>query len=207
MAAVQVSHLPELIVSRETWDDFKALEALVVTWSSKINLVSKQSVADLSTRHIADSAQLWPLLQSFQSIADFGSGGGFPGLVLAICAKYQRPEMAITLVESDRRKCVFLQTAARELALNVKVISQRIETLPPLDAPAITARALASCNQLFGYAAPHLLPTGSLYLLKGERADEEIAEARHHWQFSVKKHQSKTHPNAVILEVGDLNRV
>lgn len=201
------SNLATIDVSRETLEDFRAFEALVIKWSKKINLVSKRSSQEVFSRHIADSAQLWPLTRNFEHLVDFGSGGGFPGLVLAICEKHTRPEKPITLVESDLRKSVFLQTVTRELQLNVQVLTKRIETLPPMAAAAITARALASCDRLFEYAAPHLRPGGKLFLLKGEKAEEEIADARHRWHFSVKKHQSYTNPRAVVLEIGDLARV
>ena len=191
-------------VSRETLDDLRAFEALVAKWTPKINLVSKSSVSELWDRHILDSLQIWPLVQQAARVVDLGSGGGFPGIVTAIAACHHAPDAQFTLIESDMRKSVFLQTAIRELSLNAQVITNRIEAAPPQDAPVITARALASCEALFAYAAPHLAENGRLVLLKGENVASELEAAREKWQFSVTRHASITQSKAVILEIEGL---
>ena len=196
-----------LSVSRETMDDLKAYEALVQKWSPKINLVSKSALDDLWTRHILDSAQIWPLLPAAQKYLDLGSGGGFPGIIIAIFLKERGDAAHLTMIESDRRKTVFLQTVIRELNLPASVLAERIENAAAHEAEVLTARALASCDKLFGYAHRHLKEGGKAYFLKGQRAAEEVEEARQNWDFSVKSHPSKTDDNAVILEIGDLRRV
>lgn len=199
--------LKGLDVSRETMADLRAYEALVQKWSPKINLVSKSALSDLWIRHIVDSAQIWPILPESKAYVDLGSGGGFPGIVIAIFLKHRGEESKLTMIESDRRKTVFLQTVIRELGLPAVALPERIESAPPQKAEVLTARALASCDKLFGYAHHHLAPDGKAYFLKGQRADEELEEARQNWDFSVKYHASKTEDNAVILEIGDLHRV
>ena len=194
-------------VSRETLEDLKAYETLVRKWTPKINLVSKAAIDELWDRHIVDSAQLWPLLPKVDAYTDLGSGGGFPGLVLAIFLKGSAQPGEVTLIESDRRKSVFLQTVIREIGLHAKVIAARIEDAPAQNAPIVTARALAACDKLFGYVHPHLCDGGTAFLMKGQRAQEELDEARQNWDFSVKYHPSKTDPNAVVLEIGELSRV
>ena len=114
-------------VSRETYDNLRAFEELVRKWTVKINLISPTTIGQIWDRHIVDSVQVWAQApENATSWVDIGSGGGFPGIVLAILAKELRPEMAFTLIESDQRKCAFLRTAARELGLNVKVLSEQI---------------------------------------------------------------------------------
>ncbi|MEM9854536.1 MAG: 16S rRNA (guanine(527)-N(7))-methyltransferase RsmG [Pseudomonadota bacterium] len=193
-------------VSRETLDDLERLEALVRKWTPKINLISKASVPLLWDRHIRDSAQLWPHVADAHEIVDLGSGGGFPALVLAIFQKALGHRKLI-MIESDQRKCAFLRAASQELGLKTDVIAKRIEAAPHQNAHLITARALANCADLFDLSKRHLAPGGRLLLLKGEKAQIEVEEARRDWEFSLKCYPSKTAQNAVILEVGDLRRV
>lgn len=194
-------------VSRETFDTLKAFEAEVRRWTSVINLVSKASVPTLWERHIVDSAQLFPLCPpNAEHWADFGSGGGFPGLVIAILAKESKPNLRVTLVESDVRKATFLREVARTLSLNVHVVSERIESLKPLDADVVSARALAPLSDLLAAAHQHLRASGTALFPKGARHQEEIAEARQHWAFAVECHRSVSDSDAAILLIKDLDR-
>lgn len=202
--------LPEIgvHVSRETTDKLGQFAALVRKWSPKINLVAKSTLPDLEQRHILDSAQLHPLIpEKTTKIADFGSGGGFPGIVLAILLEETHPDTTITLVESDQRKSTFLRQSIRELGLNAAVFSERIENLPPLKAQVITARALASLNDLLTHAQPHLANDGKLLFPKGRSAQEELAVARQNWSFDAEQVPSRTSPDAVIFCLRGLARV
>lgn len=151
-------------VSRETFEELRAYRSLVRRWTPAINLVSKASVDDLWQRHIADSAQVFAATgaESAQSWVDLGSGGGFPGLVVAVLAKELRPDLRVTLVESDLRKATFLRQAAQALSLSVTVHSVRIESLAPQNADVLSARALAPLSDLLAHAERHLRKGASL---------------------------------------------
>ncbi len=196
-----------LSVSRETMSALRRLEELLQKWNQKINLVSKSTIDEVWTRHIIDSAQIFELVPSWRLWADFGSGGGFPGLVVAILAKEKRPESKTVLVESDHRKAVFLRTVIRELELRATVYSERIEDLKRLDADVVSARALADLTSLLGYASRHLKRGGSALFLKGSTWEQEVEAARQQWLFSLVFHESKTDRAAAILEVKDIRRV
>jgi 16S rRNA (guanine527-N7)-methyltransferase len=192
-----------LDVSRETSERLERYADLVKRWNPKINLVSRASLDQLWTRHIIDSAQLFALRPTdARHWADLGSGGGFPGLVIAALAAEAAPDLRVTLVESDSRKAAFLATAARELGLTVTVKPERIEALAPLGADVLSARALAPLDTLLGYASRHLAPAGRALFPKGARAEEEIAAARKHWAFDLHRHPSKTAADGAILEIG-----
>src|SRR4029079_7648493 len=129
-------------VSRETRDQLEALVHTLGRWQKAINLVGKGTLEDIWVRHILDSAQLVPLVpKTAKSLVDLGSGGGFPGLVLAAL----RPDMQMTLVEADARKGAFLGEACRRMSLKTlpKVVISRIEAAPAVKAEIVTARALA----------------------------------------------------------------
>ena len=194
-----------LNVSRETEEKMRGLCDLVKKWNPAVNLVAKSTIADLWQRHLLDSAQLYTYCpQDVRSWLDLGSGAGFPGLVIAILAEKQRPEMTVTLVESDRRKAVFLTEAARTLNLRAKVICERVESVQPQAANVVSARALASLTALCEHAARHLGPDGLCLFPKGAAAAVEIAEARRVWHFKVETHGSRTDTNASILALKEI---
>lgn len=180
-----------------------AYRDLLLRWNATINLVSARTAAELEQRHIADSLQLVPLLPADGPIADLGSGGGLPGLVIAAAL----PGREIHLVESDKRKCAFLIEAAGTLGLaRVKVHARRIEqvVLPPM--AAVTARALAPLPALLAHAAALLAPGGIAVLPKGRSAEQELTSAATHWHFTTERFESRTDPEATILRLSEIRR-
>ena len=202
-----MTSLDGLNVSRETTDLLTQFSELVERWTVRINLISKASVDGIWERHVADSAQLFELAPEFEHWVDLGSGGGFPGIVIAIIAKEARQEARITLVESDLRKATFLRTAIRELGLNAKVIAERIEGLPPLGADVLSARALADLSSLLEFTELHLAKSGTAIFPKGQNWRKEDEAARQLWSYSLDPVKSKTSAEAAILLIKDVSRV
>jgi len=194
-------------VSRETEERLAILADLLVRWTRRINLVALDTVADLQRRHIEDSAQLLPLAPAdWRHWADLGSGAGFPGLVIAILAQDLPGERRVTLVESDGRKSAFLRTVLRETGVTADILTERIETLPPLVADVVSARALAPLPRLLEFAAPHMAPGAMAIFPKGRRADDEVKDALERWRFTCQKIPSATDDEAVILILGEIER-
>jgi 16S rRNA (guanine527-N7)-methyltransferase len=202
---------PENSVSRgtqmtpETQTLWRRHLELLALWQPKINLVGPATLPDAWNRHILDSAQLLPLIPpETRSIADLGSGAGFPGLVLAAAL----PDVAVSLYESDLRKTIFLQECVRELKLaNVRIVRGRIETLPPAGVDVVTARALADLGVLCGHAHRHLRAAGQprvALFLKGARWREELANAKHTWSFDLSVTNSLTDSTAALLRLDNL---
>lgn len=189
-------------VSRET-EALSKYASLLRKWNPAINLVAPSTLSDIETRHVRDCVQLVHLSNSAKGTwADLGSGGGLPGLVVAIC----RLDVHVHLVESDRRKGSFLRNAAREIGLsNVQVISDRIESAEPLAASNVSARALAPLPLLLSYVDRHLAVGGRAWLMKGRHWQSEVEEARKSWRFSFEAHPSVTDSEAAILEISDLH--
>lgn len=195
-------------VSRETLARLETYAALLRKWNPAINLVAKSTLDDLWSRHMLDSAQILSLAsEDTTSWVDLGSGGGFPGLVVAAMALESHPDLHITLVESDQRKSTFLRTVIRELGLNAKVISKRIEEVTDVQAQVISARALASLGQLFDWSESFLLPDSICIFPKGATVEKEIQEALASWVFVAEKFTSKTDSEATILKIGEIKRV
>ncbi len=187
-------------VSRETASDLEVLAAKVTKWNPVVNLVSKNSLPDIMHRHIADSCQLLSVATPHcKHWVDLGSGGGFPGLVIAICRRDLGWPERITLVESDQRKSAFLREAARDLSVSVDIITQRIEDIPGLNADVVSARALAPLKILCGFARHHMAIGGTAIFPKGATHAAEIEDAQREWSFEVSVVPSKTDPSAAVL--------
>jgi 16S rRNA (guanine527-N7)-methyltransferase len=186
-------------VSRETLARLKAYAGLLEEWNSRHNLVSAQSLEDLWRRHLWDSAQLAPLIPAkARTIADLGSGAGFPGLVLA---EMLRDRVSVTLFEATTKKCDFLKAAAQRMELSVSVQNVRMEDATPQVFDVVTARACAPLPKLLPYAQ-HFTGPNSVYLfLKGQNVGAELTEAHKSWKMKVRQIPSLTDPSGVILEL------
>lgn len=190
--------------SPETAARLAAYRDLLLRWNTSINLISAETVAEIDRRHIADCAQLQPLLPRDGPIADLGSGAGLPGLVLAIL----EPEREIHLVESDKRKAAFLVEANAQLKLPmVRVHACRVEIAKLPSLSAITARALAPLMALLPYAADFLAPGGVAVFPKGKTAEKELTEAALGWHFTCERFPSTTNPQATILRLSNIHGV
>ena len=176
---------------------------LLVKWQAKINLVGPDTVPDLWSRHMFDSAQLAPFIPTGARVADLGAGAGFPGLVLAIL----RDDLELHLVESDQRKCAFLREVNRETGAGAVIHNARIEALAPLAADVVTSRALASLDKLLEFADIHRLSTGKCLFPKGKRWAEELTQAQITWKMATQQHPSRTEPAGRVLELLEIERV
>ena len=191
-------------VSRETAERLDRYVALLTEWQRRINLIAPATLGEVWERHIADSLQLARLLPPFERCADLGSGGGLPGLIIAI----ERPGGHVDLVESNGKKAAFLRAVMRDLGLTGAVHAVRIEAAQSVlsSADVITARALASLPELLTMVEPHLKPTAKCFFAKGETHGEEIDAASALWRFEMVKHDSILKDGSVVLELDAIAR-
>lgn len=197
----------KLDVSRETIAKLQQFSDLVIKWTAKINLISKNDAADIWNRHIIDSAQIFLLAPKTGHWVDMGTGGGFPGIVAAIMSNFEGGEHRFTFIESDQRKCAFLRTALRELDLTTTIYTERIEKLEPQHADILTARALADLSDLLHYSDRHLSPGGVAIFPKGENWQAEVSKANDVWSYQYETVKSTTNPAAAVLKIKDIKIV
>ena len=207
MSQVSPETWQRLGVSRESVARLEILVAVTQTWQSRINLIAPSTLPDIWTRHILDSAQLLPLIhKNILAIADLGSGGGFPSLVLA--AIQPAP---VHMFESNAKKSAFLAESLRQMGVKGFVHTHRLEQRKPLkDLPQVqlvTARAFAPLSELLGYAEPFFARGATGLFHKGQDVDAELTEAAKSWNITAQKHSSLTDSQAVILEVKEIAHV
>jgi 16S rRNA (guanine527-N7)-methyltransferase len=188
-------------VSRETLARLKTYADLLTEWNARHNLVAKSTLPDLWQRHFWDSAQLAPLLPpDTRTLADLGSGAGFPGLVLAAL----RPDISVTLHEATTKKCEFLRAAAVRMDIKAAVENARIEDLPQRAFDVITARAVAPLPLLLKYAHSFFGPNSLCLFLKGQNVGPELTEATKYWNMKASLTPSLTDPSGAIVVVREL---
>ena len=185
-----------------TTEKLQRFAALLLRWNASLNLIAKQDEPILWERHIADSLQLLRLVPPDAARGiDLGTGGGFPGLVLAIAAG-----LPFDLVESDQRKASFLRTAIRETGAPATVHACRIEVADIRPASLVTARALAPLSRLLPLAARFLTEDGTGLFPKGARAAEEVRDAATTWEMDVSTVPSQTTSDGTILRITGLRQ-
>jgi 16S rRNA (guanine527-N7)-methyltransferase len=195
-------------VSRETETRLDRYVDLFMQWQAKTNLISPSTLPNLWTRHISDSLQLLNLAPSATVWLDFGSGGGFPGVVLA-CAMGDVEGGHVHLVERNAKKAAFLREALRVTqapgTIHLADVGDNVDRFPR-SVDCITARAVAPLHQLIGYAEP-LMKTGTKALfLKGQDVDAELTEATKYWNIKPRLHASLTGGQGWIVELDSVER-
>ncbi|MDP1883209.1 MAG: 16S rRNA (guanine(527)-N(7))-methyltransferase RsmG [Bradyrhizobium sp.] len=195
-------------VSRETEARLDRYVDLLLEWQAKTNLVAPSTLPNLWTRHIADSLQLLTIAPTAKVWADLGSGGGFPGVVLA-CALAETPGAVIHLVERNAKKAAFLREALRVTNAPGKVhladIGDSVDRITgPVD--CVTASALAPLQQLFGFAEPLVSQGEKALFLIGQDVEAELTEATKYWNIKPYLHSSRTGGHGWIVELDQIER-
>ena len=195
-------------VSRETEGRLDRYVALLLEWQAKTNLVAPSTLPHLWTRHISDSLQLLDLAPTARTWVDLGSGGGFPGVVLA-CVLAGTPGAMVHLVERIAKKAAFLREAIR--------VAGAVGTVHPADIgdtverfagaiDCVTARALAPLHELIGFAEPLVRRGAKALFLKGQDVEAELTEATKYWKIEPKLHSSRTGGHGWIVELDRIER-
>ncbi|WP_349358738.1 16S rRNA (guanine(527)-N(7))-methyltransferase RsmG [Stappia sp.] len=213
-------------VSRETEERLKTHVDLLLRWQRAQNLVAPSTLGDVWRRHVADSLQVMRHVERARTFVDFGSGAGFPGVVIACLLMERRAEdpffaaAHVHLVESNQRKAAFLRTVIRETGCPATVHAERIEAFAArrgegfgegtgegaedATVDVVTARALADLETLCGFAAPFSAAGARAIFHKGRNFREEVTQASHAWAFDLIEEESLIDPDSRILLLSDI---
>jgi 16S rRNA (guanine527-N7)-methyltransferase len=187
-------------VSRETLDRLDRVIDTLDDWRTRSNLIGPREWPVIWTRHVADCFQILDLIPEDAKVVDLGSGAGFPGLIIAAA----RPAGHVTMIESVGKKCAFLRAAIEAAGLNATVRQERVESVEPMPADFVTARAFAPLPKLLDYAAPWLKRGASGLFFKGERWKEELTDASQTWNFAHEAIPSRVGGSGTILIIREL---
>ena len=195
-------------VSRETEERLDRFVDLLLEWQAKTNLVAPSTLPNIWTRHISDSLQLLTLAPSAKAWADLGSGGGFPGVVMA-CALAETPGTRVHLVERNAKKAAFLREALRVTSapgiIHLADIGDSVDRIVG-KVDCVTARALAPLHQLIGFVEPLVRQGAKALFLKGQDVEAELTEATKYWSIKPHLHSSRTGGHGWIVELDHIER-
>ena len=191
-------------VSRETFEKLYIFYRTLTKWQNSINLISKSSAKNIWERHFLDSAQLYKYVKDINgNILDFGSGAGFPSLVLAIMGKKN-----IHLVESDYKKCVFLKEISMLTNIDITIHNCRIENLRFFNVDLVTCRALAPLHKLIDYVENFVSKSSNknqklpkMLFLKGKMYKQELSQLKKNKIIDFKEYTSITDRYSKILYI------
>lgn len=190
-------------VSRETISKLEIYADCLIEWQSKFNLIGKSTINSLWHRHILDSIQLVSTIpEDFQSLMDIGTGAGLPGFILAIY--YNQLGKDIYLVDSNKKKCTFLDHVATRCNVDVKIYAERLQDLAVQDSfkvDVITARAFASIDNIMSLSRPYTHKKTKYLLQKGVNAKSELTNAKISSKLRVEFINSVTQENSYILNI------
>lgn len=192
-----IRHFP---VSHETLSKLDRYAELLAEWNQKFNLIAESTLPQIWRRHFLDSAQLIKFVpEEAKTIADLGSGAGFPGIVLSIISAHE-----VHLIESIGKKADFLSAVVSELKLNSVVRKIRVESLYNTQFDIITARALKPLPQLLKLSKPLMKKDSLCLFLKGQSVEVELTESRKYWKFDAETIPSLSDPSGRVLKIRNL---
>lgn len=195
-------------VSQKTAQNLTLYFNLLNKWNQKINLISKTTINNIWNRHFLDSAQIINFFpEKTSKIVDLGTGAGFPGILLAIIKNDFKLNFKTYLIESDLKKCAFLQEVVRICNIeNVEIINKRIETIKNINVDIVISRALADLNSLLNYSINFINKNNICIFLKTINIDNEIIQAKKNWGFNYDIKPSISDENGLILILKDIKQ-
>jgi 16S rRNA (guanine527-N7)-methyltransferase len=200
-------------VSRETIERLEIYFELLKRWQVKTNLVAPSTLEGFWKRHVADSLQLPALDRVNRNWTDLGSGGGFPGMVIAIAMEQKIEEeggtSSVCLIESNGKKCSFLRQVANQCGIRPEIVNERIESASKqlFQADIITARALAPLSSLLSMTEGAISGARRAMFHKGRGYEEELKDCHGTWQFDLIVHPGMVDGESVVLEISNAVRV
>ena len=198
--------IDKMKVSRETITKLKAYEKTLKEWQNKFKLVSNNSLNDAWNRHFLDSLQLMEYIpDDAKTLLDLGSGAGFPAMVIAIASAQRLPDLKVSLVESVKKKTLYLNAVRDLCGVNVNIVNDRIENIDQQKVDVITSRAMCNLTDLLKYAYRFTTKKTTLIFPKGKSYQVELDNAKKYWHFDCKIKQNKICSEGVILLITDLS--
>ena len=201
------SILNKFNVSRETCIDFERFISLVLEKNQEINIISEKTEPIIRERHIIDSAQAIDFIDINDTIcSDLGSGGGLPGIVLAIMMKNLRQQMKFNLYEKSHLKSVFLRNVSRKLKLNTEVIEGDVFEIKNLKSETVIGRAFKPLPVVLELMSKNFTNCKNLILFMGKNGKQTLNEAFKVWKFEYKEKMSLTSDDSFLISIKNIKK-
>ena len=203
------SLLNQSYVSRETCLDFEKYASMVIEKNKEINLISKESAKSevISNRHILDSAQIIDFIDlNSETTTDLGSGGGFPGIVVAIMLKNMKKDVKINLYEKSHHKSSFLREVSRKLNLDTDILQKDIFTTTELKSGTIMARAFKPLPIILELVNNNFTSYKNLVLFMGKSGKKILDETLKNWEFDFEKKKSITREDSFLVSIKNIKK-
>jgi|TARA_B110000114_G_scaffold176760_1_gene207799 16S rRNA (guanine527-N7)-methyltransferase len=203
------SLLKYLNVSRETCLDFEKFISMIVERNKEINIISKETAKDelIRERHVIDSAQIYDFVDlNYNTTSDLGSGGGFPGIIMAIIMKNFKNETKVNLYEKSHHKSSFLREVSRKLSLNTEVIQKDIFETPDLESGSIIARAFKPLPVVLNLVNRNFKTYKNLILFMGKSGNRILEETLKDWDLDYEKKKSITSKDSFLLNIRNIKK-
>ena len=203
------SKLDRLNVSRETCLDFEKFISMIASKNKKINIISKKSTEneDIRQRHIIDSAQIIDFVDlNENTTCDLGSGGGMPGIVIAIMEKNLKKKIKINLFEKSYHKSSFLKEVSKELNLQTEIIQEDVFKIRDMNSGTIMARAFKPMPIVLDLVYKNFNKYKNLILFMGKSGKKILSQTLKDWDFEYKEKRSLTSDDSFLLSIKNIKK-
>ena len=203
------SKIPNLNVSRETCNDLESLITMILKKNKEINVISKKTVGkdDIRDRHIIDSAQIIDFVDlNYNTTCDLGTGGGMPGLIVAIVMKKIKNSMKVYLYEKSHHKCIFLKEVSKKLNLNTEVIQKDIFTVRNIQTGTIMSRAFKPMPIILDLVNDNFKKFHNIILFMGSSGRKTLNDTLQNWDLDYEERKSLTNEDSFILNIKKIKK-
>ena len=203
------SKIPNLDVSRETCNDLETLISMIREKNREINLISKKTSekTTIRDRHILDSAQIIDIVDlNGNTTSDLGTGGGMPGLVIAVMMKKLKNKMKINLYEKSHHKCIFLKEVSKKLKLNTEIIQKDIFTVKNIETGTIMSRAFKPMPVILDLVNQNFNKYKNIIFFMGNRGRKILNDTLKEWDLDYDEKKSLTSDNSFILNITKIEK-
>ena len=203
------SKIPNLNVSRETCNDLECLISMIQEKNKEINIISKKTDEKwvIRERHIMDSAQIIDFVDlNSNTTCDLGTGGGMPGLIVAIAMKKIKNKMKINLYEKSHNKCVFLKDVSKKLNLNTEIIHKDIFTVKNIETGTIMSRAFKPMPVILNLVRENFKKYKNIIFFMGSSGKKILNETLKQWELGYELKKSLTNDDSFILNIRKIRK-
>jgi len=203
------SKLDSLNVSRETYFDFELLISMIVKKNKEINIISRKTVKNqvIRDRHIVDSAQIIDLIDlNSNTTTDLGTGGGMPGLIVAILLKNMKKDIMVQLYEKSHHKSIFLREVSRKLKLKTEIFEKNVFESKNLKTGTIMSRAFKPMPVVLDLVHKNFSNYKNLIFFMGKNGKEMFRKTLKDWDLEYTEKKSLSSENSFLLNIKKINK-